>query len=138
MAKFTSFTNMVLVALTMGVLQVANGQAAAACARNYTVQPGDFCDKISASQNVSTYQLATVNSAIINPDCSNLFVDEVICLGLVGQDCDQVHVVASGDACSVIAAQANITTAVLLANNPNVNTGCANIYPGEVLCVAPA
>lgn len=25
------------------------------CARNYTVQPGDFCDKISASQNVSTY-----------------------------------------------------------------------------------
>ena len=25
------------------------------CARNYTVQPGDVCDKISAAQNVSTY-----------------------------------------------------------------------------------
>ena len=71
------------------------------CARNYTVQPGDVCDKISAAQNVSTYasisfltlfmlrkknpdllcqcryQLATVNEKIIDPACDNLQVGEV-------------------------------------------------------------
>ena len=69
---------------------------AQACARNYTVQPGDVCNKISAAQNVSTYvynlsisylkkkdfvslcryQLATVNKAI-DPACDNLRVGEV-------------------------------------------------------------
>ena len=67
---------------------------AQACARNYTVQPGDFCDAISAAQNVSTYvnhfhtffcetdllcrfQLASVNKATIDPACDNLRVGEV-------------------------------------------------------------
>ena len=73
---------------------------AQACARNYTVQPGDICDKISAAQNVSTYvdhfypfscyffffvnsdllcrfQLASVNNGTIDPACDNLRVGEV-------------------------------------------------------------
>ncbi|KAF8189635.1 hypothetical protein BJ912DRAFT_965962 [Pholiota molesta] len=139
MAKFTSLQSVLLAALSLNALVSAQGTIGAApCARNYTVQAGDFCDAISAAQNVSTYQLATVNSAIIDPTCSNLFVGEVICLGLVGQDCTTVAVVQSGSGCADIAAQANITTPVLLANNPNVDADCTNIYPGEVLCVAPA
>ena len=147
---------------------------AQACARNYTVQPGDFCDAISAAQNVSTYvnhfypfscffcetdllcrfQLASVNKATIDPTCDNLRVGEVspvsqkilfvgsdlffilivqvICLGLVGQDCTTVHVVQNGDSCPTIASQANITKEQLLVDNPNVNPNCTNIYPGEV------
>ncbi|KJA16072.1 carbohydrate-binding module family 50 protein [Hypholoma sublateritium FD-334 SS-4] len=135
MFQFTNVRPLILVALSLAIL-VESQQAA--CARNYTVQAGDFCDKISAAQNVSTFQLATVNSAIIDPACDNLQVGEVLCLGLVGQDCDTVHVVASGDICDTIASQANITTAVLLADNPNVDAACTNIHIGEVLCVAPA
>ncbi|KAF8901507.1 hypothetical protein CPB84DRAFT_1846802 [Gymnopilus junonius] len=107
------------------------------CSRTYTVQPEDFCDKISAAQNASTYQLATVNSGIIDPLCDNLFVGEVICLGIKGQDCDTVQVVQTGDGCPAIASQAGISLADLLTDNPNVNAACTNIYPGEVLCVAP-
>jgi len=106
------------------------------CARNYTIQPGDSCNAISVAQNVSTYQLAIVNTQIIDNDCDNLFAGEVICLGNVGEDCTTVHLVATGDFCSAIAGAAGIPLQTLLANNPQVYASCANIYPGEVLCVA--
>ncbi|KAF5309247.1 hypothetical protein D9619_012776 [Psilocybe cf. subviscida] len=114
-----------------------SAQTTPVCNRSYTVQPGDFCDGISAAQNVSTYQLANVNP-VINPMCTNLFVGQTLCLGLVGQDCDEVHVVAAGDGCWSIANDAAISLADLFANNPNINApNCTNIYGGEVLCIAP-
>ncbi|OBZ77203.1 hypothetical protein A0H81_01620 [Grifola frondosa] len=116
------------------VLVAVNAQAD--CARNYTVSLGDTCDGISAAQNVSTYQLATVNAAVIDAACDNLFVGEDLCLGITGQDCTVVHVVQSGDFCASIAEAADIDLSTLLANNPNVDTDCTNIYLGEVLCTA--
>ncbi|KAI0756053.1 hypothetical protein C8Q80DRAFT_1126200 [Daedaleopsis nitida] len=106
------------------------------CARNYTIVPGDVCDEISAKTNTSTYQLATVNKDKIDPLCDNLFVGEALCLGITGQDCEVTYVVQAGDSCPGIASTAGTTLDILLANNPNVNTGCTNIYPGEVLCTA--
>ena len=73
------------------------------CSRNYTVVAGDTCDGICAKENVSrlgrplslrlslvsrlyvstdyssshSYQLATVNSGIIDLDCDNLYGGEV-------------------------------------------------------------
>ncbi|KAI0059464.1 hypothetical protein BV25DRAFT_1993568 [Artomyces pyxidatus] len=110
--------------------------AQADCARFYTVSSGDTCDAISAKKNVSTFQLATVNKAIIDPACDNLAVDEVICLGITGQDCNVTDIVQSGDSCAVITAAAGVPLSTLLANNPNINTDCSNIYPGEVLCTS--
>lgn len=54
MAAFTlvKFTTLLAVALTFVSKAVA--QDAPACARNYTVQSGDWCDKISAEQHSST------------------------------------------------------------------------------------
>ncbi|KAI8973074.1 hypothetical protein BD414DRAFT_499032 [Trametes punicea] len=109
---------------------------APACARTYTVVSGDNCDIISAKTSTSTYQLATVNADTINAQCTNLTLGEVLCLGLVGQDCRDVHVVESGDVCVDIANEAGTTLSILLANNPNVDSTCSNIYPGEVLCTA--
>ncbi|TEB23510.1 hypothetical protein FA13DRAFT_1757029 [Coprinellus micaceus] len=106
------------------------------CARTYTVQSGDWCDKISAEQNSSTYQLAQANVGVINADCSNLWVGQVICLGLTGQDCTETVVVEEGGDCTAIATAAGITYEKIRANNPNIDTACTNIYPGEVLCVA--
>ncbi|THH16679.1 hypothetical protein EUX98_g9263 [Antrodiella citrinella] len=82
------------------------------------------------------FQLAEVNSAVIDPLCDNLFPGETICLGVTGQDCDVVHVVVEGDNCIAIAANASITESLLLTNNPNVNAECSNIGIGEVLCTA--
>ncbi|KAG8216336.1 hypothetical protein J3R82DRAFT_6409 [Butyriboletus roseoflavus] len=92
------------------------------------------CNAISAQYSVSTYQLAAVNTGIIDVYCSNLYVGEVICLGLTGQDCETTYVVQSGDTCLVIAGMFNIPESTLLQNNPNVNPSCTNIniYPLEV------
>ncbi|KAG5731543.1 hypothetical protein E4T56_gene5484, partial [Termitomyces sp. T112] len=105
------------------------------CNRNYTVVLGDTCDSISAAQNVSTFQLALDNPTVA-AECKDLQAGQVLCLGLEGQDCSIVQVVAEGDSCNNITMSANITLATLRANNPNVNANCTNIYPGEVLCTA--
>ena len=55
-----------------------------------------------------------------------------LCLGITGQDCEVTHVVVSGDNCEAIAQAAGTTYDIILANNPNVNSACTNIYPGEV------
>ena len=57
---------------------------------------------------------------------------QVLCLGIVGQDCGVTHVVVPGDTCFAIANKVGITLDVLLANNPNVNDGCTNLGVGEV------
>ncbi|KAI0354143.1 hypothetical protein OH77DRAFT_1482530 [Trametes cingulata] len=106
------------------------------CARNYTVVAGDTCNLIAAKTNTSTYQLESVNADKVNADCSNLAIGEPLCLGIVGQDCDVVHVVEAGDSCDAIAEAAGTTVDILLANNPNVNSDCTNIGVGEVLCTA--
>ncbi|KAJ7572620.1 hypothetical protein C8J56DRAFT_864112 [Mycena floridula] len=125
-----------LVAAVSLSMLIAAGVVNAICARTYIVQPGDTCDGISAAKNVSTYQLAIVNSAKINTGCTNLFPGEALCLGNVGEDCTDVHVVVSGDVCSQIASDAGTDFETLFANNPNVDTGCTSMYVGEVLCVA--
>lgn len=37
------------------------------------------------------YQLAVINYGIINEDCSNLIVNQKICLGYSGEDCTTVY-----------------------------------------------
>ncbi|KAF5309129.1 hypothetical protein D9619_012784 [Psilocybe cf. subviscida] len=134
---FVYNTLLAFAAAAVATLVQVHAQTTPVCHRSYTVQAGDFCDGISAAQNVSTYQLSNVNPTI-NQACTNLFVGQSLCLGLVGQDCDKVHVVAAGDGCWSIANDAGISLADLYANNPNVNSAdCSNIYGGEVLCIAP-
>lgn len=140
------------------------------CSRTYVVQPGDFCDGISAAQNASTYVLVwffrtltwcfpdtnwlqrTLGSLMLTAptyslerwiclqacnSCRNIdpIYRQTICLGLVGEDCTTVHVVASGDGCDTISEAAGISTSTLLSDNPNVNSACTNIYVGEVRIV---
>lgn len=57
---------------------------------------------------------------------------QVICLGITGQDCTTTHKVVTGDSCFSISQAAGIELSVLIANNPNVDGACDNIYPDEV------
>lgn len=108
---------------------------AATCSRTYTVAEGDFCDKISQSQNVSTYQLAAMNPNIINQNCTNLQPGETICLGLSGEDCSTTYAVKPGDTCVAIAAATGLNMTILRLNNPQLDEAC-DIYSGEVLCIS--
>ncbi|KAF8556072.1 hypothetical protein OG21DRAFT_1409818 [Imleria badia] len=115
---------------------VAQAAFPANCDRNVTVAAGDTCNSISAMYNVSTYQLAAVNTGIIDPNCDNLYVGEVICLGITGQDCSTTYIAQYGDTCIGIAGAYNISESTLLTNNPNLNQICTSLYPDEVLCVS--
>ncbi|EIN04727.1 hypothetical protein PUNSTDRAFT_122751 [Punctularia strigosozonata HHB-11173 SS5] len=131
MARFSALVAFVALGAAVGVTaQEPN------CARNYTVQLGDTCNSIAAAQNVPTLQLEEVNADKIDADCSNLALGEPLCLGIIGQDCNVTHVVASGDTCSSIAGAAGIKFSLLLTNNPNIDDNCDNIGIGEVLCTA--
>jgi LysM repeat protein len=121
---------------TLIVASIVSVVAAGPCVRQYTVQAGDYCDKISASQGVSTYQLAVINQGILNPQCTNLVPNESICLGYQGEDCTTVYTVKKGDTCDAIAAAQNVNTTLIHENNPQILPDCSNIYIGEVLCVA--
>ncbi|KAF8878010.1 hypothetical protein CPB84DRAFT_1852478 [Gymnopilus junonius] len=103
----STFKSLAIVAL--GAMLTGAQSLPANCSRTYTVQSGDFCDKISASQNVSTYQLATVNSGIIDPLCDNLFVGEESREWTATPSSRQ-----DGDGCPAIASQAGISLGDLL------------------------
>ena len=81
-----------------------------------------------------SYQLAAVNQGVIDPDCQNLVPGETICLANAGEDCNHVYVVAPGDDCEIIEAKFGINSTVLWQNNPQINSGCTNIYIAEVCC----
>ncbi|KIP07339.1 hypothetical protein PHLGIDRAFT_118196 [Phlebiopsis gigantea 11061_1 CR5-6] len=121
--------------LIVGAFAGAFAQVPPDCDRTYTVQSGDTCNAISKNHAVSTFQLGFVNPGI-NSGCTNLFVGALLCLGRAGQDCTITHTVESGEFCSEIAGNTGTTVSTLLANNPNVNSGCTNLQVGEVLCTA--
>lgn len=60
---------------------------------------------------------------------------QVLCLGEFGTDCQVVHRVGSGETCGSIAADFGTTPDIIEANNPTMR-GCANMYPGLMLCVS--
>ncbi|KAF9530903.1 hypothetical protein CPB83DRAFT_849840 [Crepidotus variabilis] len=108
------------------------------CSRTYTIQSGDYCYKISRTQNVSTYQLASVNEGIIAEDCSNLSIGEQICLGIIGHDCTHTYVVQVGDSCESIATVSDITVADIHRLNPQLVDGCPNLYAESTPTSEPA
>ncbi|KAJ7768534.1 hypothetical protein B0H16DRAFT_1366218 [Mycena metata] len=107
-----------------------------ACNRRYTIQENDICDSISAANQVSTYQLATINAGYINAGCTNLEPGDSICLGYAGEDCTTTYVIVADDTCDAITDKFSISSDTLRTNNPQINDACDNLYTGEVLCVS--
>jgi len=125
------FPKVVVAASTFALL--AN---AGPCVRQYTVKEGDICDSISATKSVSTYQLAVINHGVIDSSCSNLMPGSTICIGYENEDCSTTYVVKKDDTCDLITSATSIDSTLLWANNPQIDSGCSNLYIGEVLCVA--
>ncbi|EJD01857.1 uncharacterized protein FOMMEDRAFT_29008 [Fomitiporia mediterranea MF3/22] len=119
-------------ALTIAFIPHINAQGD--CTRIYKVRAGDTCNSISQAKKVSTFQLAFNNPDATAGDCLNLPLGEVLCLGMVNQDCKINTVVNSGDTCSSIAAAKGIDLDVLEYNNPGI---CDSLEGGQVLCTDP-
>jgi len=115
----------------------AQSVVADSCTRSYTIQAGDICDTISQAQNVSTYQLAALNSGNIDSGCSNLVPGNTLCLAEdAAEDCSTTYVVLPGDTCSDVTQKNSLNMTILYLNNPQIDDACSNIYPGEVLCTS--
>ncbi|KAL0577552.1 hypothetical protein V5O48_004450 [Marasmius crinis-equi] len=124
-------------ALAVTLPLLVSSAIAGDCVRRYTVKDGDTCDSISADNSVSTYQLAMINKGYIDEQCGNLDPGASICLGYEGEDCTSTYVVKAQDTCDQINSAHSLDITTLLANNPQINDKCDNIYVGEVLCVLP-
>ncbi|KAJ2929206.1 hypothetical protein H1R20_g7883, partial [Candolleomyces eurysporus] len=128
------FTRALAVASFALFAQVAS---AATCTRTYTIKEGDYCDKISAANNVSTYQLGAINPGVINEACDNLVIGGQLCLGTEGEDCKATYVVGAGNTCSQIWDNHRINSTIFSLNNPQVNEDCTNIYTDETPVAKP-
>ncbi|UZJ51262.1 hypothetical protein CBS101457_000582 [Exobasidium rhododendri] len=127
-----------LALLCLAVLAVTStlaqfSSATTACTRNYVVEDGDTCDKIGQKTFTSTYQVMALNLPKAGLSCYTLEIGAELCLGTYGSDCQMVHRAASGDDCSTISSQYNITEDILQNNNPSLN--CDQVYDGLMLCV---
>ena len=82
------------------------------------------CDNLAEGEvRYSIFTLTSQTNELVQP----------LCLGIVGEDCTTVHVVAAEDSCAAIDTAAAIDLQTLIANNPQLTEECTNIYPGEVI-----
>ncbi|KAK5654042.1 hypothetical protein OQA88_7720 [Cercophora sp. LCS_1] len=97
----------------------------------YTIQPGDTCNSISASEGIGTDWLITDNG--LTAHCHDFPTTGTLCLA---NTCD-VYTVLVGDTCKSIAKDHDISEAQLRAWNPSINAGCYNLESmiGDQLCV---
>lgn len=124
------------------------------CAQTYTVASGDWCSKIWEQFSLSETQFRALNPAL-NANC-DLDIGQVLCVrGPVSPptttstttppptqtgdsgtgSCGQTYTVVSGDWCSKIWDQFNLSEAQFRALNPTVNANC-DLDIGQVVCVA--
>ncbi|KAG2134152.1 uncharacterized protein EDB93DRAFT_1172793 [Suillus bovinus] len=131
-----SFFTARLVALAVIASVVSAKDALPAdCDRTATVKAGETCSDICAKYGVPTYQLAAVNKGVIDPTCTNLVVDQVLCLGIKGHDCKATHVVKKGETCHSIADANDIEFDTFILNNLREGFNCTYMRPAEVLCI---
>lgn len=100
--------------------------------KEYQIQSGDDCYKISKSQGIGTAWLLSDNS--LTAYCANFPQNGALCI----KNTCQIYTVQPADTCEVMAMSHNITIAQLKAWNPIINAGCHNLYKmnGTSICVS--
>ncbi|KAG8720994.1 hypothetical protein FRC08_016464 [Ceratobasidium sp. 394] len=108
-----------------------------ACTRFTTIQSGDTCDTIGARAGISRYWLGVLNPTI-NSACSNIQSGQALCVDSAAHNCGSVYQITGQEGgCQGIANSLKLTVANMISLNPNINSGCTNIYVNEVICTAP-
>ncbi|KAF3770504.1 hypothetical protein M406DRAFT_354483 [Cryphonectria parasitica EP155] len=122
------------------------------CESFYLVQTNDTCDSVAARFDIDFADVYDWNPSV-GALCPDMILGDWVCVGTIGFapsptpspiDADTVvgcytfYLVESGDDCSKIADETDITLEQFYEWNPNVNTAtadCPNLYPGEWVCV---
>ena len=105
--------------------------AASSCAQTYTVVSGDWCSKIWGQYSLTEAQFRALNPTL-DANC-DLSIGQVLCVA-APSTCKTTYTVVSGDWCSKIWAQYNLTEAQFRALNPSLNANC-DLTVGQKLCV---
>jgi hypothetical protein len=127
-----SFTTPASYAIKTNLPDPADDVTTPSCSSPYVVPPGDSCDAIALSKEVSTYSI--IRAGGLRPDCSNLLSGASICLP---SPCSLYRVQEADDCDSIIASHPGVTRASLLLWNPNITPICHNIpdLVGTLICV---
>lgn len=109
----------------------------ATCSVQYTVASGDTCYAIWSRYGLSSTEFYKINPALSSTSCL-LSVGQSVCVRSL-QDtgtCSSYGAVTSGDTCSALLQRCNqaLPLAQLLALNSQINAGCTNLVPGQLLC----
>ncbi|KAI1383119.1 uncharacterized protein F4822DRAFT_93145 [Hypoxylon trugodes] len=143
--------NSVLAAPTNAAQLVARQGYVASCTSTYTVQQGDTCNKIinTFNGNFTLQEFYTWNPQV-DSVCSNLFVGEVVCIGVadtttppcpapyapgLNSNCKSCYKVVSGDTCLAVANKEGISLSNFESWNPDINAACTNLQLGYNYCV---
>lgn len=103
------------------------------CMSNYTVSSGDTCSSIVTQNKLYLAQLETNNPTL---NCTTLQVGQKLCMqALYDPTCWKSTVVATGQTCASIAIANNVTMENVLQLNPDLDTSCDNLFPGDTICV---
>ncbi|KAK0531147.1 hypothetical protein OC842_003710, partial [Tilletia horrida] len=117
---------------------VAQGTITANCTKFYTVTSNDSCGTICSAFKITIDMFRAYNPEI-NSGCTNLLGGEAYCVASTNNaSCTQTYTVVTNDNCGTIDNAAGLTFAQLQGLNPSINSGCTNIYQGEILCIANA
>ncbi|KAJ5939135.1 hypothetical protein N7466_002269 [Penicillium verhagenii] len=129
------------------------------CDSFYLVVSGDSCAVIAADADISLADFYAWNPAV-GSSCAYLGLGDYVCVGVIGSTvtatptstgdgvstpspvqtgmvstCDSFYLVVSGDSCSAIAADADISLTDFYSWNPAVGSSCAYLGLGDYVCV---
>ncbi|KAF9021267.1 hypothetical protein BDZ89DRAFT_1138106 [Hymenopellis radicata] len=106
------------------------------CTRKTTVMHGENCDTICERAGVSRHWLGQLNPSI-NSQCTNIVSGQALCVDSAINTCGSVYSIKGTEgSCTGIATSLGMEVSDLMALNPNIDSGCTNIYVGEVICTA--
>jgi len=103
------------------------------CTTYHTVVSGDSCASMETMYNIAQTDLFRWNPEI-STSCSNIDANDAYCVGGGGDACTKVYTVVSGDYCSEIETNQDITETQLYALNSWLDSNC-DLQVGENLCV---
>ena len=130
------------------------------CDAFHLVESGDSCAAIAESNGITVQQFLEWNPKVGGAACTGLWLDTYVCVSIIGHEptptdpgngietplptqpgmvdnCDEFHLVESGDSCATISEKSRITVEEFLKWNPEVGgTACTGLWLDAYVCVS--
>lgn len=129
---------------------VAAGRITTNCTGYYTVVSRDSCGPIETKYNITNMLFHSMNPELTST-CTNLIVGDAYCISTSNNistggppsnlasgsltNCTTYYTIISGQSCMTIITQFFFTLSHFFHWNPEVNTGCTNIFLGSAYCI---